>query len=270
VKLKDLPRALGLRGRPREYPTDVSETMLADGPVRFARWLHPSEREKTVSQASVDALRRFLNRGDIAIDIGAHTGDSTLPMALAVGVEGTVFALEPNPYVFKVLALNATLNPGRTHIVPLMFAAMPADGEFEFEYSDEGYCNGGFHRSVSAWTHGHFSKLRVQGRNLLAYLRAYAPEALSKVRFVKIDTEGFDRVVARTLSDLLRTSRPYLKTEIYKHMPADEREGYFDDLRQLGYRLYKCGDTELRGEPILDAKNMSAWRHFDVFAAPED
>jgi len=268
VKLKDLPRALGLRRRTREYPIEVSETMLAEESIRFARWLHPSEREKTVTQASVDALRHFLHRGDIAIDIGAHTGDSTLPMALAVGVEGTVFALEPNPYVFKVLALNATLNPGQTHIVPLMFAAMPADGEFEFEYSDEGYCNGGFHQSVSAWTHGHFSKLRVQGRNLLAYLRAHAPETLSKVRFVKIDTEGFDRAVAGTLTDLLKTSRPYVKTEIYKHMPPPEREGYFDDLRQLGYRLFKCGDVEYRGEPILDAKDMSKWRHFDVFAVP--
>ena len=270
MKLKDLPRALGLRRRTREYPTEVSETMLAEGSIRFARWLHPSEREKTVTQASVDALRHFLHRGDIAIDIGAHTGDSTLPMALAVGIEGTVFALEPNPYVFKVLALNATLNPGRTQIVPLMFAAMPADGEFEFEYSDEGYCNGGFHQSVSAWTHGHFSKLRVQGRNLLAYLRAHAPETLSKVRFVKIDTEGFDRAVAHTLTDLLKTSRPYVKTEIYKHMPPPEREGYFDDLRQLGYRLFKCGDVEYRGEPILDAKDLSRWRHFDVFAVPEE
>lgn len=270
MKLKDLGRALGLRGQTREYPTEVSEAMLDDGPIRFARWLHPSEHVKTVTQASVDTLRHFLNRGDVAIDIGAHTGDSTVPMALAVGVEGTVFALEPNPYVFKVLALNASLNPARTHIVPLMFAAMPSDGEFEFDYSDEGYCNGGFHQSVSAWKHGHFSKLRVQGHNLLAYLHAHAPETLPKIKFVKIDTEGFDRAVARTLTDLLKTSRPYLKTEIYKHMPAVEREGYFDDLRQLGYQLFKCGDTEYRGEPILDAKDMSSWRHFDVFAVPED
>ena len=39
-----------------------------------------------------------------------------------------MFALEPNPYVFKVLELNASLNPASTRIVPLMFAAMPADG----------------------------------------------------------------------------------------------------------------------------------------------
>jgi FkbM family methyltransferase len=270
VKLKDLPRALGFRRPPREYPAEVSDVVLSGGTVRFARWLHPGERHKTVTQESVDALRDFLQEGDVAIDIGAHTGDSTLPMALRTGPSGTVFALEPNPYVFKVLELNAGLNPALTRIVPLMFAAMPADGEFEFEYSDEGYCNGGFHQAVSAWTHGHFSKLRVQGRNLLEYLRAEAPDALAKVRFVKIDTEGFDRSVAGTLRDLLERSRPYLKTEIYKHMPAAERAGYFDDLRRLRYRLYKCGDVEYRGEALRHAADLSKWRHFDVFGVPEE
>ena len=270
MKLKDLPRAFGFRGRIREYPTEVSEIALAQGPVRFARWLHPGERPKTITEESIGALRGFLQSGDVAIDIGAHTGDSTLPLALAAGPSGAVFALEPNPYVFKVLELNASLNPSRAHIVPLPFAAMPEDGEFEFEYSDEGYCNGGFHQAVSAWTHGHFSKLRVQGRNLLRYLRTHAPDALPKVRFIKIDTEGFDRAVAQTLADVLRDARPYLKTEIYKHMPASDREGYFDDLRRLGYRLFKCGDVEYRGEPIERAADLSRWRHFDVFAIPEE
>jgi FkbM family methyltransferase len=270
VKLKDLPRALGLRGPVREYPTEVTQVSLEDGPIRFARWRHPAEREKTVTQESVDALRAFLRPGDVAIDIGAHTGDSTLPIALAVGRAGAVFALEPNPYVFKVLELNASLNVASTRIVPLMFAAMPADGEFDFEYSDEGYCNGGFHQSISAWRHGHFSKLRVQGRNLLEHLRAAYPEALPKVRFIKIDTEGFDRTVVETLAPLLKTSRPYLKTEIYKHLSDEERSAYFDDLRALGYLCFKCGDVELQGEPLRRHSDLSKWRHFDVFAVPEE
>ncbi len=160
MKLRDLPRALGLDQAPREYP-HVVDTFIRprDGTVQLARWLHPGERPKAITQKSVDALRSFLHEGDVAIDIGAHTGDSTVPMALAVGPRGSVFALEPNPYVFKVLAVNAALNPSKTRIVPLMFAAMPQDGEFEFEYSDAGYCNGGLHEGISRWTHGHFSKL---------------------------------------------------------------------------------------------------------------
>src|SRR5258705_3072734 len=91
------------------------------------------------------------------------------------------------------------------------YAAMPEDGDFTFHYSNEGYCNGGFHHSVSRWVHGHFVALRVAGRNLVRYLRHHAPESLGRLRYVKIDTEGFDRTVARTLRDLLRSSRPYVK-----------------------------------------------------------
>src|SRR5207302_1825532 len=142
----------------------------------FARWKHPSETPKTIEQASVDAVRGFLREGDVAIDIGAHTGDSTLPIALAVGREGRVLALEPNPYVFRILDVNASLNPEKTAITPLMFAAMPSDGPFDFEYSDTGFCNGGFHEGVSRWTHGHVHRLTVEGRNLARYLTSEAPD----------------------------------------------------------------------------------------------
>ena len=269
MKLKDLPRALGFGATPREFPHEIITIDLpGDGPIRFARWQHPGETPKTIEQAEVDALRTFLNPGDVAIDIGAHTGDSTVPMALAVGPAGRVFALEPNPYVFKVLAANAALNAERTRITPLMFAAMPEDGEFEFAYSDSGYCNGGFHRG-SRWRHGHFAKLRVAGRNLHAYLQHEAPGDLARLRYVKIDTEGFDRAVVASLAALLRATRPYLKAEIYKHLSADERSGFFHELEDLGYRVFKWDVHSYRGEP-LTAAGLSRWPHFDIFAIPRE
>lgn len=269
MKLRDAPRALGFGSRPREYPFEIATFDLpADGEVQFARWLHPGEGPKTVTQESVDALRAFLREGDVAIDIGAHTGDTTVPMALAAGRTGRVFALEPNPYVFKVLAANASLNRSKTDIVPLMFAAMPDDGEFEFEYSDSGYCNGGFHRGISRWRHGHFSKLRVAGRNLHAYLRAEAPNAVSRVRYIKIDTEGFDRSVVHSLADLIASTRPYLRAEIYKHLSREERRGFHDDLRTLGYRVFKCEENAYRGHE-LGRNDLLQWPHFDIFAAPD-
>src|SRR5436190_2005868 len=121
-------------------------------------------------QAAVDQLRRFLRPGDVAIDIGAHTGDTTLPIALAVGATGRVLGLEPNPYVFPVLECNASLNPAKTSILPLNFAAMRTDGFYEFQYGEEGYCNGGFHEGMSKWLHGSAFKVRVEGRNVQAFL----------------------------------------------------------------------------------------------------
>lgn len=271
MKLRDLPRALGLGAAPREYPYEVATfTLPFEGDVQLARWSHPGEKPKSLTQESIDALKAFLRPGDVAIDIGAHTGDSAVPMALAVGVDGLVFALEPNPYVFKVLAANAALNPSKTRIVPLMFAAMPVDGEFDFEYSDSGYCNGGFHDGIARWKHGHFVRLRVTGRNLHAYLRTNASEMLPRIRYIKIDTEGFDRAVVHALDDLIREVRPYIRTEIYKHLPDAERAGFFDDFRRLGYRVFKCeGEQVYRGDE-LSRDDMTRWKHFDVFAVPEE
>jgi FkbM family methyltransferase len=269
VKLRDVPRALGIKKTPREYPLDVvSFDLPHEGTVRYARWLHPGETPKAITQQSVDALRSFLREGDAAIDIGAHTGDSTLPIALAVGARGRVIALEPNPYVFKVLEANAGLNPETTRITPLMFAAMPADGQFEFEYSDEGFCNGGFHERIARWRHGHFHRLRVEGRNLAAYLSGHAPDVLPRLRYIKIDTEGFDRAVVQSLTAVIAGARPCIKTEIYKHLAAADRNAYEQDLRRLGYRLFKCEDeTVYRGEE-LGPGDFNRWPHFDVFAEP--
>ena len=89
-----------------------------EGHVEYAQWLHPSEGHKKIKQEDVDELRRFIKKGDMVIDIGPHTGDTTVPMALAAGASGCTLGLEPNPYVFKILEQNASLIKEKTNITP--------------------------------------------------------------------------------------------------------------------------------------------------------
>jgi FkbM family methyltransferase len=271
MKLKEIFYGLGLKPRPEEYSFEVESFALAqEGEINFARWKHPKEAPKRFSQKGVNAIRGFLGEGDVAIDIGAHTGDTALPLALAVGCKGSVFALEPNPYAFKILQANSALNPKKTHIIPLMFAATQEDGEYEFEYSDSGFCNGGMHPGVARWRHAHFFKLKVAGKNLLNYLRAKFPEELKKVRYIKIDTEGADRAVAGSLKELLIQNRPYVKSEIYRHMPEVERRSYYRELRDLGYVVHKFrGDEDYAGEELTELQ-MIHWEHFDIFCTPQN
>jgi FkbM family methyltransferase len=269
MKLKEILYALGWQPRAREYPFLVDAFVLPrEGEVKYARWQHPHESRKEFTQGMVDALRGFLRPGDVALDIGAHTGDTALPMALAVGPQGMVFALEPNPYVFKVLEANAGLNREKARIQALMFAAAAEDSELEFDYSDPGFCNGGLHPGMNRWRHAHFFKLKVQGRRVADYLQREHPEALEKLRYVKIDTEGYDRGVAASLRELLASRRPYLKSEIYEHLPAEERRGYYQDLRALGYTVRKCNGEEDYFGPVLAEEDLLKWRHFDIFAVP--
>lgn len=50
------------------------------------------------------------NKGDVVLDVGAHIGYFTLKAAQAVGSEGIVIAVEPDPRNFKILKKNIRSN----------------------------------------------------------------------------------------------------------------------------------------------------------------
>lgn len=268
MKASELLYLAGIKPSPKRYGSEVRTFHLEnDGEVNYAKWLHPYEREKRITQQSVNELRKFLRPGDVAVDIGAHTGDSTIPMALAVGITGCVLALEPNGYVFPVLQQNAGLNPDKTRIIPLCYAATPADGEFEFSYSDRGFCNGGSFEGMSVLLRGHPFKLKIQGRNLCRLLDQQFPELIDQIRYIKIDAEGYDLTIIESIADLLRKNRPYLKCEVYKRLSFAQRKNLFQTLKELGYTIHKVeGDESYSGEVITES-NLTKWRHYDVFCA---
>ena len=260
---------LGLRPKAQTYSFETRAFDLSkDGRVEYAQWLHPRETEKKITQEAVDELRRFLSAGDVAIDIGAHTGDSTIPMALAVGKSGSVLALEPNSYVYPVLVKNAELNPDKTHIIPLPFAATPEDAELVFRYSDSGFCNGGRFAGMSRWQHGHAFELPVQGRNLLSYLQASYPELIPRIRYIKIDTEGNDEAVIHSLSEPISQHKPFLRIEMYGKLGEDQRRSLYRSVSRLGYTLHRIvSEADYRGELVTES-DLSRWRHFDAFCEP--
>lgn len=270
MRPKEILYLLGLQPKSRTYGYEIHTFDLpVDGRVQYAQWLHPAETRKYLSQESIGELRRFLAPGDVAIDIGAHTGDSTVPMALAVGKSGCVLALEPNRYVFPVLKKNSELNPDKTNIVPMMLAATPTDGEFEFEYSDAGFCNGGRHEGISRWRHGHAFKLRVQGRNLSALLQAEYPDLVPRIRYLKVDAEGYDYPILQSLDSLIAERRPYLMAEVFNRTDAEQRRRMYRFVAGHGYRVYRVEDhTNYRGA-LIQERDMTGWRQFDIFCVPD-
>jgi FkbM family methyltransferase len=257
------------RSRFAEYGFQVNTFELADdGVVEYAQWLHPKESPKPVLQTQVTALRRFIRAGDAVLDIGAHTGDTTIHFALAAGSTGCTLALEPNPYVFKVLAKNASLNRDKTHIVPLNFAATETDGFFTFHYSDGAYCNGGYVDQMEDTRHGHRHRLEVRGCNLESFLRRQYGDRLGRLSFVKIDTEGYDRQVIQSIMGILQEFQPVVVCEVYRRLNKAEREALFDVLDRAGYQCHRqatggdlVGSTVKRGELMNE-------RHFDMIALP--
>jgi FkbM family methyltransferase len=271
VKLKEFFFLMGIKPRPRHYGYVVGMHELAgEGRIDVAQWQHEAAYRVAPSQAAVDQWRALLRPGDVAIDIGAHSGDSTLPIALAVGVTGVVLALEPNPNVFAVLAKNAELNPRKTRIVPLNIAAMRDDGKVEFQYGEAGFNNGGFHEGMTRWQHGSAYTLEVEGRNLQRLLEREYADLIPRIRLVKVDAEGFDRAILETIDALIRMQRPLLHVEMFdlKKSDAAERVRLFEFLTARDYRVYRVESEEQLFGEIITAGNLMAWRGYDVLCVP--
>jgi FkbM family methyltransferase len=169
-----------------------------------------------------------------------------------------------------VLQRNATLNPAKTRILPFMFAAMRADGRYEFQYGEAGYCNGGYHEGMSKWLHGSAFKVRVEGKNVQAFLTRTHPDLVSRLRFIKIDSEGFDLAILETLAELIRERRPFLQVEMFslrKSTPA-YRLKLHDFLTGLGYEVHRMeGNENFLGDRITP-ENLMRWNVYDVFCVP--
>jgi FkbM family methyltransferase len=268
MKLRELLYLLGMpKPPPRTYGYEVVEFDLArEGRIQVASWLHPHFRLLPLLQEDVDAVRAFLRPGDVVIDVGAHVGD--LSYALAVGCTGAVIAFEPNRFVFPILEANTALNRSKGRILPYRYAIAPQDGKMTFEYGDSGYCNGGRHEGIGRWVHGSAFELEVEAVRLEPFLRANHPDLIERIRFVKIDAEGYDVFVLESIQDLVRRVRPYLRIEVNKHTRRESRVRLLRILADLGYGVERMpSESEYHGEAI-DEGNVMAWRHYDVFCTP--
>ena len=270
MKIKNLFQLFGIRGKPKHYTYEMHDFDLGGGTIiHYAQWLHPRESKKSITVEIVDAYREILNEGDFCIDIGAHTGDSTLPIALAVKKTGCVLALEPNPYVYHVLEKNAKTNRQITDIRTMMVAASNKEGFLEFEYSDSGFCNGGRHEGISVLAHGHAFKLMVFCVDIEKELREDFSDLLPRLKFIKIDVEGFDLYVLRSMINIIKTYRPIVKAEVFKKTDRKYRLELLSFFQELDYSIYKIAEEPIKSGPLLTEENLEEWKHYDILCLPD-
>jgi FkbM family methyltransferase len=253
-----------------EWGSEVRDFHLSlDGLVQYAQWRHPADTDKEMTQAEVDGLRHWIRPGDFAIDVGAHTGDTTVPIALAAGPTGCVLALEPNHYVYAVLATNAALNRDKTHIEPRCYAATQEDGRYEFLYGDASFCNGGAGMGRRSPFRRKYP-LEVEGRRLIRVLRGEFARWLPRLSYVKVDAEGYDRAILESILPVIRERRPVILTEVFRKLRPADRYALHDLLADNGYDVFRhAGGASPRGTQ-LERRDMTAAKHFDVLAVPRD
>ncbi len=163
--------------------------------------------------------------GSIAVDIGAHIGSYTLPLARTFK---TVIAFEPNPYNRYILNLNVKLNKlSNVRVEPVALSNMTGVVPL-YVQSDQGGTS-----SLNKKHYGiHYDKIvRVKVLRLDDF-------GFRNVGFVKIDVEGEELRVLKGASDTIERSKPVLGVEVHCPKVIRDSECHCDTcsfLRELGY-----------------------------------
>jgi FkbM family methyltransferase len=187
------------------------------------------------------AIAATLRPGGTAVDVGANVGLHTLTMASAVGPEGSVLAIEPNPVAVARLRANLALNDLDARV--LVHAVSDRVGEMPLFVPD------GVNNNLGQARLGPRDGLTAGGSVAVTTLDLVA-ERLDALDLLKIDVEGFEVAVLRGARRTLERFRPVVLLEYEPELWLDAGHRW-DDLVDL---LADVGPADLsalrlRGRP---------------------
>lgn len=268
MKIRNYFELVGIKKKPKKFPYELNAFQVNGETYLYAHWQHPKNSKLDFTDSMVAMLNDYIKEGDFCIDIGAHVGDTTVPIALAAGKTGCVLALEPNPFIYHVLEKNIRANRGKLNIESIMAAAATQEGLMEFEYSDSGFFNGGRHEGMSSLRHGHMFKQEVFCIDLQSTLREEYQHWLPRLSFIKVDAEGYDLYVLQSIIEIVREYRPTIKAEVFRHTSREYRLTLLQFFADLNYQVYKIVAEPVQPGPALTEANVKTWQHYDILAVP--
>lgn len=110
----------------------------------------------------------FLNKGDVAVDIGANIGLMSLAMSQFVGTSGVVVSIEPGPISFGLLRANKFVNKC-SNIVFVDAAVSDEDVDVPLFINPNGESDNQVHKGVNSYDFKNEQKRemhRVKGTTL--------------------------------------------------------------------------------------------------------
>ncbi len=256
----------------KEYSANIISYYLErEGKVDFAVWNNPIARTVNFRQETIDFFKKIIQMGGLSIDIGANVGDTTVPIALATGKSGLTLGFDPNPYAYKILLKNASLNKEKTNIVTYPYAISVKEEEFYFISSEASFGNGGI-SLIKESRHGKFIYPdKIKGVNLLDFLEMNYSDWLKKLSFIKIDTEGYDLEIVKSISGLISKYKPVIITESFGKNSDEGKMELYEVIEKHGYEIYCVKDFDIHAE-LIKLKNkqqMTDWKEtIDICSIP--
>ena len=171
-----------------------------------------------------------LPSGHVMIDIGAHVGAVSLPVAFG---GATVFAYEPHPDNFHILELNKTLNQlDNLHVFQCAVSDSIGTTTFEFGRTST---TGSLRAAGVSFRKQQAETIEVRATTLAAI---FSDHAIEEVGFLKIDTEGgeYEILFAEAAGDVLKKCHT-LFLEVHPVTTDHDKYQLYAHLVNLGFRI---------------------------------
>lgn len=159
----------------------------------FATVVHLSDGVAKHERGTLDVMRQLVRPGDTVLDLGAHIGLHTIPLAHAVGAQGRVIAIEPLPRAAECLRRALICNGLLDRCEIVIGAAGDANATSDF-YLGGNSMLGSLYPVVDNHTLVEVRELRLDD-----YL---ARE--KRIDFVKMDVEGAELRALAGMHQLIR------------------------------------------------------------------
>ena len=181
-------------------------------------------------------IRKFLQEGCVAADIGANVGALTMLMAKVVGKDGVVLAVEPGPPIFSRLVKNLEWNPKiKSRVRTVQLGLSDSKGELYWHEDPKNRGNAGL-------LDGYGIPVDVITLDELV-----SRENVRRLDFVKIDVEGMELEVIKGGT---RTFQEYKPVIYYETLTAFRQQRGFDIFAEIA-KILQSMDYTLFGLDLL-------------------
>jgi len=203
---------------------------------------------------------KFIDAGDVVVDVGAHAGRHLACFAKLVGARGHVHGFEPLPDMHAQLRKRfASAKNVTVHNVALSDIAGPVEFVHAVGAPEESGLRERSYNRPGAVTP---TRIEVTAERLDSHA-----DALHGLRFIKIDVEGAEMNVLHGAVEVLSRYRPIVSVEYGR--PAYGAYGHetftlFDFAEQHGYAMYDIFGHRLDRAAWSVACDSVYWDYFMV------
>lgn len=262
------------------WPTETVETIFGSvEAVQGDQITRQLQRFGAHQRCELAMLRSVLRPGDHVLDVGAHIGTFTLPLAETVGPSGRVDAFEGLPQHMDILRRNVERR-GWEHVHCHHALVGSGDGQRLVPWVRSG------NSAETLFTETLFEVAGGEKKDLAGpetwsldgWWRSVRHEQeAARVALLKIDVEGMEWEVLQGADALLTEHRPMLYMEVHqRHLERRglELEALETELRRRGYHFFRnLGRRNAGHDRFVLGRHqhlVDGGPFFDVLAIPPD